>query len=217
MNDFIHGKKRLRFWPVTGEVIGSSKHSQTQVYGAGGGGYLHQGSGYLSGGHISSSSVTCHEFWLRLDDGTEMPVSLRGVDIPLRPGQRITLICAGLADSQEGGYCILVNHSANRYWFINDASDLNGRYGIEVAKGRTIGLMFIYFFGLAILETSTDGVLQTWFEQTFTHDQRGPILAGILVTYPIYRYFRRKIRTGRLVRRLDAHLRQLAQEAFQHA
>ncbi|THF65633.1 hypothetical protein E6C76_08670 [Pseudothauera nasutitermitis] len=215
MSDFIHDGKRLRFWPVTGEVIGSSKHSQTQVYGGGGGGYLHQGTGYLSGGQISSSSVTCHEFWLRLDDGTEMPVSLRGVDIPLRAGQRITLIAGGPANVDEGQYCILVNHSANRYWFIYGAKGLNERYGIEVAKGRTIGLMLLYAFSLIVL----DGMLglNDWFSQSFNNDQQTLIVLGGLLAYPIYRHIRRKVRTGRLVRRLEAHLRNLALQAFGQA
>lgn len=217
MNDFIHGKKRLRFWTVTGEVIGSSKHSETQVYGDGGGGYLHQGSGFISGGNFSSSSITCHEFWLHLDDGTEMPVSLTGVDIPLRPGQRITLISAGLADSDGGRYCTLVNHAANRYWSICNAATLNEGFGIEVAKLRTLGLIVIYnivaFFGLAGL---TYLLTQAGVPESFIMND---IVLGVWLSsiplYFIYRYFRRKVRTSRLVNRLDTHLHSLARAAFQ--
>lgn len=111
MEDFKHGRKTVAFWAMTGEVLDSSKYSETHVSvsssGGGGSGYIHpQYRGHINVQapqvHSTSTSIVNHEFWIRTKDGSEKPAELRNVDIPLRAGQKITLISCGNKKKNSG-------------------------------------------------------------------------------------------------------------------
>ena len=118
MDSFKHKNKEIEFWQVTGEVLGQNKYSETHVSSSGGGGHVTQHGGHVSAPKVHSTTVTNHEFWIKTDDGTEESVQLSGYDIPLREGQRITLISAGVKGYDSGYFSILVNHNTSKHWFI---------------------------------------------------------------------------------------------------
>ncbi len=74
MESFIHNGKVIKFWPVSGIVLSTEKHSETHVKisSSGGGGTVGPSGGYVSPPQISSESksVTHHEIWIKTDDGT---------------------------------------------------------------------------------------------------------------------------------------------------
>lgn len=141
MDDFRHRRKNVVFWSVTGEVLGSNKYSETRISSSGGGGYVSGSgdhvSGYISAPTIHSRSITNHEFWIRTEDGFEEGIKFRNTDIPLRPGQKITLISAG-RDKSWGWYTILVNHSANRHYFMANAERLNQLLKLDLMSGKSL-------------------------------------------------------------------------------
>lgn len=110
----LSGSQIAIFWQDSGEVLGSEKFSEMEVFAAPMPGNV-GGFGFPL---IHAHSLTCQNFWLRLADGREKPVQIKGADIPLRAGQRVTVIYARLK-GQETGYCgALVNHTVGQYEFV---------------------------------------------------------------------------------------------------
>jgi hypothetical protein len=138
MNSFVHRGKEVEFLQVTGEVLGSNKYSETHVSSSGGGGYVGKYGGNVSAPQIHSTAVTNHEFWIKTEDGVEVDIKLQGTDIPLRVGQRISVIAATRKGSERMWYSVLVNHSAGKHWFINKADDLNKLLKLEQCTGKSL-------------------------------------------------------------------------------
>lgn len=111
------GGLSVKLETITGTVLSSEKYSQTHIAGHGGGGSVGPNGGYVAPATITSQSVEKHECWIRTEDGRERAFVFLGADIPLRPGQSVSIICVateeGLA-SQNGKWLsvALVNHSA---------------------------------------------------------------------------------------------------------
>lgn len=229
MEDFKHRRKKLEFWSRTGEVLGSSKYSETQVWSTGGGGsgYVHPQHGgriNVSAPQVHSRSITHHEFWMNTPDGREHSVKLANKDIPLREGQKITLISCGRKGKRSGYYTILVNHSAGKHWFINTANDLNRLFGLERVTGVSVLLAVVVLFAVAFL------TVDPWPPAAWIHifkylslsriweimrDQASWKIAGIAAGVVFaYRVVRKLVRLSRLKSRLTQQLRTLAQDAY---
>lgn len=198
MENFKHRNKEIEFWSVTGEIMAQNKYSETHVSSSGGGGYVGTHGGHISAPSVHSTTVTNHEFWIKTEDGSEESVQLAGRDIPLREGQKITLISAGIKGKGEGYYSVLVNHNANKHWFINKADRLNKLLKIDVASGKSI----LITGGLFCLVTYITESLGT-----------GAVIAGAFV---IYRLATKIYRIIKMTDALDQHLESLAQQAYQN-
>ncbi len=149
MDNFKYKDRNVQINYFTGEVINTSKHSETYVTSSGGGGYVGPDGGHVNAPQISSSTVTCHEFWIRQDDGRERSVSLRGYDIPLRAGQRVTMVMASDARADHGHYTTLVNHTADRHWNLMSGADLNQKLSLTPFQLMTLVLL-TFFSGLLL-------------------------------------------------------------------
>ncbi|TVP92022.1 MAG: hypothetical protein EA348_02800 [Pseudomonadaceae bacterium] len=147
MDNFKYKDREVKTDYFTGEVINTSKHSETYVTSSGGGGYVGPDGGHVNAPQVSSSTVTCHEFWIRQDDGRERSVSLRGYDIPLRAGQRVTMVMASDARADYGHYTTLVNHTADRHWNLMDGADVNRKLALTPLNLMALVLL-IFFSGL---------------------------------------------------------------------
>lgn len=102
MDSISHGRTSVRLWTRSGKVIDSSK--RTSVVSSG------------SRENLEVSSITKHDFWIREDDGSEVPIQTVGVDIPLRVGQRISVVAAA-PDGEENGHAVaLANHSSKQWY-----------------------------------------------------------------------------------------------------
>lgn len=132
MEEFTHRGKTIEFKSVTGVVMDTDKRSETRISASGGGGYIGPNGGTISDISISASSRTKHEFWIKTEDGSERDIQLDGVDIPLRAGQKITLISAGKKGAKLAWYATLVNHNANKRWPIYTPDELNKLMKLEV-------------------------------------------------------------------------------------
>ena len=124
LESFKHNNKEIVFWEITGEVMSSNKHSETQVWSSGGGGYVGPQGGQVAAPTVQSRAITNHEFWLKTTDGKEKSIQLSDVDIPLREGQKITLICASEKGVDSGKYAVLINHNAEKHWYIRSCDSL---------------------------------------------------------------------------------------------
>ncbi|EPO3011086.1 hypothetical protein [Vibrio cholerae] len=212
MEGFTYRGKDVEFWQVTGEVLGSNKYSETHVSvsSSGGGGYVGPNGGHVSAPtvHSSSSSITNHEFWIKTEDGLEKDIKLRGVDIPLRPGQKITLISAGRKGSGNGWYSILVNHSAGKHWFINSADELNKKLKLELLTGKSLLIAGAIALGIAYL-TAPNSYHVNWY-----HVASWDIAFGAAGIFIVYRLVVKLSRVYGLTKKLKNHLENLALLAY---
>ncbi|MFU1569509.1 hypothetical protein [Aeromonas veronii] len=199
MENFKHRNKEIEFWSVTGEIMAQNKYSETHVSSSGGGGYIGAHGGHIRAPSVHSTTVTNHEFWIKTEDGSEESVQLAGCDIPLREGQKITLISAGVKGKGEGCYSVLVNHNAKSHWFIKKADDLNKRLQIDVVSAKPI-LITGGLFGLVTYITGSFGA--------------GAVIAG---GYFIFKVATRITRMLKMTKALDQHLESLAQQAYKNA
>jgi hypothetical protein len=104
------------FQLLPGLVLSSNKRAEAYVHGGGGLtlGNLTEGTGEIFGyaAPVDTTVLTAHEFWLQTS-GREMFFQLRGVDdIPLREGQRITMVGASQTLGTSEVWVALVNHNA---------------------------------------------------------------------------------------------------------
>ena len=150
MKRFTRRRRHVDLETFYGVVAGSNKFSETHVWGSGGGG----SGGNTSSVRISSTAVTNQEFFIRNPGGEERVVKLKGLDIPVRDGQHVTMLTAGV--QKKGYYNVrLVNHNVDRYWDITNEKFLVNRWGLVHSKGlRAIVSMVTIFPTILVLPKS---------------------------------------------------------------
>lgn len=148
MHEFTHGDKKVAFTVLSGEVLGSEKISETRITTTGGGATA--GSVGVNGQpvRVSSQSIINHEFWIRTADGVEHDVTLRGVDIPLRAGQQVSLFSALRKDGKAPVPAVLHNHTAAKRWVVRDAAALNQELALVDFKWSSLWIAFALLFGV---------------------------------------------------------------------
>lgn len=152
MHTFTHGDKTVAFTVLSGEVVGSEKLSETRVTSTGGV-HLNGNDSQVTPVRISSVSIINHEFWVKTPDGVEHDVKLRGVDIPLRMGQEISLISALKKDGSPL-HTILQNHTASKRWVLRDANVLNTELELSPFNWKTV----LIVSGLCVAGLATAGL-----------------------------------------------------------
>lgn len=205
MENLNYEGKEFVFWGLTGEVLSSEKRTETTAYQT-------QGRVNTYGNNLDVTmpttqfqSVLKHEFWIKKGDGTEEAIHLNGIDIPLRPGQKITMMY--VAEKGKSGYkSAFVNHSAGKFWFINDAGDLVKHMNVFNYFGKSLLIALVTFFGLAYSLAAI-----------FMKNQDAVAIFALLVatgvfSYRIFAGFRRKLQFKKL---LDTHLTSLARNTLQ--
>lgn len=106
----------------SGTVAGNQNWSETSFSSttvtSGGGGYLHQGSGYVAApsSHTTTSSRTSEQLrlFVRSDDEREFEARFSDPGFGVRDGHRVTIVYAGTQAARAGHPMALVNHSTGR-------------------------------------------------------------------------------------------------------
>ena len=209
VKEYRYKKKTVHFVPVTGTVISTKKYGETHVSSSGGGGYVHQGSGSISAPTIHSHTQTKHEFWIKTPEGKEEPVQLSGHDIPLKEGQKISLIFAINSDNKKHSLSVLVNHSAKKHWIINNGRNINVALEIALPSyGRVISIVaaiFLIFF-----------LLNNMFYWGFKVGELFFIVAIFSSPFIVYRFIVAFIRSSRVSKDIGKHLEDVSQWAYQN-
>ncbi len=102
----------IEYSTVTGTVTSSKKFSETDVRV----GVSTYNDGTLADVYTSSNSYINHEIWLTTDTGKETSVKLHDGDIPLREGQRVTIICLDNKGISNTIPSVIINHN-NGQWY----------------------------------------------------------------------------------------------------
>lgn len=208
MESFKHGKKEVAFYTVTGEVLGNDKYSETHVSSSGGGGYVGQYGGHISAPQVSSRTTTNQEIWIKTESGSEKSIQLKGYDIPMRPGHKITVISAGNKDADSHWYTAIVNHSTEKHWLLNKADDLNKLLKIELATGKSLLMAVLMFFCLLFF--------MALVAQDFGNTGTGQmIMWGTPIGFFIYRVIVKNTRASNMCKALNLHLENIVKQAYQ--
>jgi len=162
MEDLIIDGQTFEFTVVTGDILSQNKFSETHVSGGGGGG-TH---GHSSNISISSQAITKQEFWIKTDDGKEKSIQLSGFDIPLREGQRISIVNMWDKEKEVYWHVCLVNHTADDYFILGENGPM-----ISVKKWVWSGL-FIYM--------PIGGVLGGVYREFFVYTNDPTVILGAL-------------------------------------
>ena len=143
------------FSKTTGVVLegGANKHVETHIHGSGGGGYIStvngNGGGYIAPIQVSSANIVNQEFWIKAEDGSEVPIKLHNSDIPLRPGQKISMVSAVSESTNNSWWVMLVNHTSGQHYYLPDVNRyfFKNRMLMRYVPPLFIGLIASFMFG----------------------------------------------------------------------
>ncbi|MDI1299550.1 hypothetical protein [Methylotenera sp.] len=201
-----HDGKTFEFWTKTGEVLSTNKVSETHVSSSGGGGHVDpQYGGHVAAAQVSSTVTINHEFWIKEEDGTERAVQLYDNDIPLKVGQKITLIAGKLLGAEKGYYVVLYNHNAKKHWIISDATRL---YNHIFPKTHLYELdLILWLFNIKIIAYVIVPLLVWYYINGY--------VALAIFAWGIYSTFSKLMKDSKSANALDAQLEKMAKEIAQ--
>lgn len=184
MQSFSHGPLQLAYSGLHGTVLDQTKFSETHISSYGGGGNLQQGTGRVSAPTLATETITKHEFWVELTDGTHHPIQLKGLDIPLSKGQAVTLVYAQNGANDTSELALIANHAAKRYWRVADTPTLLEMAGDKTGR-NTITIVIV--------------ALVTWFASS--------LVMGAMIGIGGFFYFRS--RYNKAYKALEDHLHEV--------
>ena len=94
---------------VTGEVLHSERAFETVVSSRGGGGSVGAYGGYVAPPRITSESVEHQDLFVRDDSGVEHSFHWNSWSLPVRPGNRVSVMWGGPEASTSGTYLFAKN------------------------------------------------------------------------------------------------------------
>lgn len=135
---FNHFNTTLDFMAVTGEVLESVKRSDVTVAAgssAGGSSYgsssnlmsacLGNSSAYATASsYLHANTKTIHEFWIKNGD-IEEAIVLGDSQIPMRQGQRVTLVYVARTTDKSSALCLIYNHSSKKGHQVLSPDEIN--------------------------------------------------------------------------------------------
>jgi hypothetical protein len=134
------------YW-FTGRVATATKNLETQVHGGGGGGYVHQGTGYSAPVAISSTTTVHDQLFLIGKDGDEQAFQLQGFNVACRESNHLTVLWAMRQGAATGPYVLVVNHTTKDAKFNEDS--LRALLGPSKVL-FTLAALGVFFLGLQI-------------------------------------------------------------------
>lgn len=88
---------------------------------------------------VRSNQTVHQDFCIREGNGLKRAIQLEDTNIPLRPGQRVTLVCALRRDRERGWMCSLVNRATGQTHESTSPKVLQQR----LCMVRITGILFI--------------------------------------------------------------------------
>lgn len=221
--DFKYKNKTIEFFSTTGEVLDSTKRDETRVHSVGGGGYVGRHGGYVRPAQTYSTTVTHQDIWLKTKDGEQAAIQLVGHDVPMLPGQQISVVTVGLKGGDSRYYSLVVNHSAGTRYIVNGGAELNKFLGItrvvpDTESGTVLKRLIAVTIQLSIplvlifLWWVTGALLMSVLEIFFQHDVAYSwawLLPPIIF---MFFFIKRYLKIKKMEADLDTHLDRISVE-----
>lgn len=154
-------KGQVNFYVTSGTIITQSNYKTTQVWSNNrvlpdgyGGGVVVQ--------NINSRDVAHADFWLLLENGKEIHISLSELEAYAREGHRVSLI--GAQHNEKYYWVGFVNHTTDRYSWI--------AYDVLLSPSVVVPMLWFLFvlwgissrysLGIAVMSAAVSSFLVTW-------------------------------------------------------
>ena len=139
------GSRRLDIHSFSGQVMSAEKWSTTEVSGGGGSGVINQNGGYIKNDPVKSKTTSHAQILVLAPDGEERSLKLENVELAIRPGHWVSLLCAIRSGRQNGPYVAIFNHNTTSLDFLPDGVD---KASLPFVSSLIGGLAFLIgFFG----------------------------------------------------------------------
>lgn len=182
----IRSFAELNIFTMTGTVVGqqgrTSTHLSAETTTHGGGGYLHQGSGYMAAPttrtSVSSSSTHHQRLFARKDGGEEFDVEFPDVHFGVREGHRVSVVCAGPKSMGRGHPMALINHATGNHQMFPSRVNwiLSNRIKLY-AVGAGAVLPILSFIAFSLTGRASGGIMPAAF-----------LLGGAVVACEVFRW-----------------------------
>lgn len=149
MKTITLNEKEYQLYWVSGKVAETNKNMETRVHGGGGGGYVHQGSGYSAPVSISSTTIVHDQVFLVDDKGGEHSLRLQNWDISCRSGHELTAFSIAGKGEKNATYFIIINHTLGQRFFNDDQLRKIFRYKLQTVLMIAGGLGFLLGWKMA--------------------------------------------------------------------
>lgn len=171
-----------------GTVLEEKKHSETNVYSTGGGGYVGNQGGYVSSPTIHSSVTTTQEIWIKTPSGSEKSLTLINRDVNIRASHEVSMVYASIDNGNNGYPVCFINHTTNQFRTLQDSAGLDKLLGLtkKLAKPRNFRSLFSIRNILAVLSVTTIILSNTL---RFEAGETAFALSYIAVPYLIYYFY----------------------------
>lgn len=139
---FLVGNRTTTLGHITGEVLSYNKHSESHVYGSGGG---HNNSHV----RINTKVVTRTEIFIKDENNVEHEIKLVSEkDVALRQGQKVSMVKAEIEDDHYYWVYLWV-HNTDREYFLNERQYVysNKKLWHYILLGFAV-LFFKYYFDM---------------------------------------------------------------------
>jgi hypothetical protein len=149
---------------------------------------MYNGSGYVGGTRIDSTTVSSQDFWLQCSDGREKHIHVPKHHIPLRGGQTITVFFAKNADKgKEVPISLYVHNTGDEFKIMESLPAINA-LDLNKSRGHTFFICLALLIGCAYFDVYGHGI-----EAGFK----------FAVTYGVFRIILRSIRNVMLSKKLE--------------
>jgi len=137
----------VTFEVKTGTVLEHNSTYETKVHSTGGGGYIHEGRGYVEAPNIASSSTRHESIWVKLQDGEEKCITFDDTPLQVRAGQTIKLLIVRVSSSGFQYVAGVKNLQTNEFAAINAKEILTQTQLFKYVTGNTFWL----YTGLGVI------------------------------------------------------------------
>lgn len=188
----VFGKKEVSFSQITGRVSGSDKRAETHVYGS---------------QYISSTTSVKQEFHIEDKDGSQEPIQLQGLDIPIQDGQTVAMV---YSNSKIGTHAQrLAIRNTERYYRIPLPTGSQD-FGLGKSRVRRFVVGIALILPVYIVAAVIGIVIATGLGVSNLYSTNDPAVSVALAVgflscpgYWIYESFRGKRVTTKVNQRLD--------------
>lgn len=136
-----------------GTILDHLKYSETHVSSSGGGGHVGRYGGHVSAPSVWSESITNQDLWIRDKDGLEHAIQFSDVDIPLRPGQEVSLLMIGEKGGEYAYYVAVTNHNTDTSDMVTTIDELGKELNLYPMTG--ISFLILFFGGASSVAALT--------------------------------------------------------------
>lgn len=152
---WYHGRKKVEFWVIRGEVMSVMNNSTSSVRSEGGGGWVGPYGGNITAPVIRTAIHNTGAFWLQDAEGKEYQIGTADIHLALRTGHKVAVLLCGRSPQREKDSltCAVVNFTTDQYHAVLGPEALDSHMKLT----RKVGCLFMIAVPAILLMFSGKG------------------------------------------------------------